>query len=803
MGYFALQTNSGNNNIALGYIAMNNNLGSQNIAMGTSSLRNSKGDTNLALGYYALYTNSGSSNIALGGYALQGNSGSYNVAIGENALKANSGLNNIAIGLDALAVNVNVGGNTNIAMGTSALNINIGRDNIAMGFETLMGNSGSYNVALGLSALRSNSGNDNVALGRYSLYSNSGGQNNLAIGSGAMYWNQGGDNNIALGSRAMRSNSQGDFNIVIGADGFYANSGGSYNLMLGYRAGYNINGGSGNVVIGNNAGPAGATAPSNTLWIANASGGTPLLFGNFATGYVGIGTTNPTSRLSIAGTSSMISNTSGDIVFRAASYTVVRSASGTASTLQIDTVDSALSSTLRFSNSSKTLFYMHTNQAADASRLYITDSGNTNGVYLIQGQTDWTANSDSRLKNNVLTIGSALSKVLQMRGVTYSLNTSGTREIGVIAQEVNPLFPELVDDPATGYWGVMYGRIAPILIEAIKEQQFQISGLTDSSVPEALLGVSTLGTQLTSLSSQMVVMDSSYAQLASLSGQVENLELINAGLASMSSQIDSLVISASENTTAVSLLEGKVNLINEILGLNTLQSTESTQSVESTQSTASTGLAGILANITQTIDNFKSFISALGLRADEETQSLIVDSNLNVMGNTTLGNTTITGDLQAGLIKFNTLENSLNVLGVSCYDPETKETDTALCQSQTLFLQKGLAGNLNIFDGKIVLEPNGTLKVQGTVEAEKFSVNTTKQESATAGKAVIPAGSSTFEIKTTAVSGSTLILVTPERPVALGSKVSDTADGFVITLKDAETEDLPVNWLLVDTTNGQ
>lgn len=269
----------------------------------------------------------------------------------------------------------------------------------------------------------------------------------------------------------------------------------------------------------------------------------------------------------------------------------------------------------------------------------------------------------------------------------------------------------------------------------------------------------------------------------------------------MSSQIVSLIALASDNTTSISLLTDKIDLINEILGLNTSESTESTESIESTQSTASVGLAGILQNIVNTVEEFKSFIAALGLRADEATDSLIVDSNFSVTGDTTLANVTVTGDLQAGLIKLNTFENSLNVLGVSCYNPDSQELNGELCQSQTLYLQKSLAGNLDIFDGKIVLEPNGTIKVKGTVEAEKFAVNTTKQEAATAGKAVIPASTTTFEVETTSIKDSTLILVTPERPVALGSKINDTGDGFVITLKDSETTELTVSWLLVDTTN--
>jgi hypothetical protein len=407
-----------------------------------------------------------------------------------------------------------------------------------------------------------------------------------------------------------------------------------------------------------------------------------------------------------------------------------------------------------------------------------------------------------------------------MRGVTYNFITGGNTEIGVIAQEVNPLFPQLVNSSPTDYWGVKYDRIGPILIEAIKEQQFQIAGLTDSAMPQALDGIFTLGTQVTtlndqmiglqsgfsslssleSLSSQMLGLESSFSSLTSLSGQLQDLASVTGQIISMSSQVDQALSIASENTTAISLLTDKVNLINEILGLGTTQSSQSTAS-GTIQSSSSVGLAGILTNITTTIDSFKSFITALGLRADEQTQSLIVDSNLNVMGNTTLTDATVTGDLQVGLMKVDTLQNSLDVLGVSCYNPDTNALDNTLCQSQTLFLQKSLAGNLDIFNGKMIFEPNGNLKVQGTIEAEKFAVNTTKTESATAGKAIIPAGQLTFEVKTTSITDSTLILVTPETPAAIGSKINDTKDGFIITLKDTETNDLPVNWLLVETKN--
>jgi hypothetical protein len=90
-----------------------------------------------------------------------------------------------------------------------------------------------------------------------------------------------------------------------------------------------------------------------------------------------------------------------------------------------------------------------------------------------------TASSDVRFKKNIETIQDALEKVLNMRGVTFErLETPGT-EIGVIAQEVEEVAPELVITDGNGFKAVAYANITALLIEAIKEQQVQINELRD------------------------------------------------------------------------------------------------------------------------------------------------------------------------------------------------------------------------------------------------------------------------------------------------------------------------------------
>jgi len=97
-----------------------------------------------------------------------------------------------------------------------------------------------------------------------------------------------------------------------------------------------------------------------------------------------------------------------------------------------------------------------------------------------------TAYSDARKKTNIKTIESALSKVLNLRGVTYNkINVDKTvsekDEMGVIAQEVEKIVPEVVTYAEdVDEYGVSYGNLTALLIEAIKELKIELTELKES-----------------------------------------------------------------------------------------------------------------------------------------------------------------------------------------------------------------------------------------------------------------------------------------------------------------------------------
>ena len=100
-------------------------------------------------------------------------------------------------------------------------------------------------------------------------------------------------------------------------------------------------------------------------------------------------------------------------------------------------------------------------------------SGSYTGDFTATG--DVTAYSDRALKRNIETIENSLDKVMQMRGVTFEKDQK--QGLGVIAQEVELIIPEVVKQDQHGMRSVAYGNIVGVLIEAIKEQQKQIEEL--------------------------------------------------------------------------------------------------------------------------------------------------------------------------------------------------------------------------------------------------------------------------------------------------------------------------------------
>jgi len=122
------------------------------------------------------------------------------------------------------------------------------------------------------------------------------------------------------------------------------------------------------------------------------------------------------------------------------------------------------------------------NNAGSAFPLVLNPSGGnvgigtTNPQYKLDVNGDVRANkyycsSDIALKEDIRKIENALEKISQLEGVTFKWRATGEPGIGLIAQEVEKVFPELVSTEKSGLKSIDYSRLTAVLIEAIKEQQ--------------------------------------------------------------------------------------------------------------------------------------------------------------------------------------------------------------------------------------------------------------------------------------------------------------------------------------------
>ena len=112
---------------------------------------------------------------------------------------------------------------------------------------------------------------------------------------------------------------------------------------------------------------------------------------------------------------------------------------------------------------------------SDAFKVMFNGDASVSNNLTVMG--DLEVQSDARLKSNIVSLGPTLNKLLQIDGKSYEMK--GKKKIGVLAQEIQKLFPELVGADDKNRLTVNYQGLVPVLINALKEQQNEIVKLKE------------------------------------------------------------------------------------------------------------------------------------------------------------------------------------------------------------------------------------------------------------------------------------------------------------------------------------
>jgi hypothetical protein len=144
-------------------------------------------------------------------------------------------------------------------------------------------------------------------------------------------------------------------------------------------------------------------------------------------------------------------------------------------------------STLLRSNANDTATGIITfsNSTASTSKttgaVIVTGGVGISGALNVGGDVTAFASSDERLKDNLTKIQNPIEKINQIGGYEFDWNDKQDlhkgHDIGVVAQEIEKVLPEIVTDRDDGYKAVKYEKLVALLIEGMKEQQKQIEEL--------------------------------------------------------------------------------------------------------------------------------------------------------------------------------------------------------------------------------------------------------------------------------------------------------------------------------------
>ncbi|MBI5218917.1 MAG: tail fiber domain-containing protein [Bacteroidia bacterium] len=399
--------------------------------------------------------------------------------------------------------------------------------------------SGLYNSFIGYkSGYKTTAGSKNYFIGYKTGYNNADGYSNIFIGDSTGFSNTSGFFNAFIGNGAGRNNTTGTINVCLGNNSGYSNTLGHYNIFIGYYAGYSNTTASSNVCMGTYSGAANTNGAQNT-YIGNWAGAAANGYGNSFFGHVAGRWTTTGSYNTYIGTFAAENNATGNYNTYIG-YEVGNLSSGSSNVFigyQAGFNETG-SNKLYIENSSSATPLIGGDFSGDRVGInrmpttYTLEVGGTiwaNGATITAGSATW---SDVRYKTNILTLENSLEKICKLRGVCYDWkysefvdkNFPKGHQIGVIAQEIEEIFPELITTDNEGYKSVAYEKFTPILLEAVKSLNNKIND-QEKEIETLKNENSQLKSDNTILKSDNTILKSKIQEIDNLKAEIANIKL--------------------------------------------------------------------------------------------------------------------------------------------------------------------------------------------------------------------------------------------------------------------------------------
>jgi len=194
-------------------------------------------------------------------------------------------------------------------------------------------------------------------------------------------------------------------------------------------------------------------------------------------------------------------------------------------------------------------------------------------------------------------------------------------------------------------------------------------------------------------------------------------------------------------------------------------------------------------DLTQLLNQTSSQSAVLGAATTNTNNDMTVDGALNVIGKTVLNDVGITGTVTDGLLTINGLDTSTG-----------SASATINTASAPLRIQSLAASGVDFENGKITIDTSGNLQVNAQITAQKYNVDTSNPASASTGEATIPAGQTSIDVKTSAVTSSSNIFTSPEEPLDFTIGITSQKSGVSFTAKipTPSTSDIKFKWWIVN-----